>query len=1247
MIVWGGSPGNGGASGVLNTGGRYNATTDTWTTINTTNAPSARHHHTAVWTGSKMIVWGGGNDSVHLNDGGIYDPASDSWAPINAAGAPGARTDHMAVWTGSQMIIWGGYPYTATGSRYDPVTNVWTAMANAPQATAESAAVWTGTEMIIWSGGNGSSNVNTGARYNPITNTWVTTSTTNAPQGRRIWACANGIWTGSEMLVWGGGPSNSTFVNTGGRYNPTTNTWATISTTNAPAARDYHTNIWAGAEMIVWGGSTPSFVPYADGARYDPVANIWSPITNTGAPAGRYNHTATWTESQMIVFGGQGSAYFNDTHSYQPAQTLAAAAPLITQQPISATVAPGQPVTFNVSAIGDPTLTYQWKKAGADIATATASSYSIASVQVSDAAAYTVVITNGVGNKTSAPAVLVVGTKHILYVKANAAGSNNGSSWANAFTSLNSALSAAVDGDEIWVAAGTYKPSGAGNRDASFTITKVLTILGGFVGNEVVASARNWNTNLTLLSGDLSGNDTGPGGNQGDNSKRVVVYEVSGNAVLDGFRITGGNAPGSPDAGGGVYIGGVAAIRNCTFSWNYALSYGGGLASYAFGALTLEGCHFHDNSAPFNGGGGMMLDSSPGSHCIIKRSLFANNSGSASGGALFHGDTTAYIENSVFTANSSGGGMQSGVAAGAIRGFGGTIWIANCTFSGNTNTRGTAGAISHGSAVCVNSIIIGSGNNPIAASATSHLLSDQTITGISNVVGTPTFASAASVLGADGVFGTADDGLHLLSASPGVDTANAALAPPYDAAWSPRPLGAGVDRGAYETLVPPQITTQPQSTTVAQGAAVVLQVTVSGVGPFTYQWKKDGVAIPGATSASYPIASTQPWHIGDYTVTTTDPGGQVISTVATLSITGVNSGLWRGLLAYFPFNGNANDQSVFGNNAAVVNAVLAPDKAGAASSAYSFNGTSSYMTVSGVPIPTDNVFTWSVWINYQGPAAKAIIERAQAVGVNLVTPHLTTTPDTSVQFGSYDFSQGGSSVFSPAASLTADKWTHLVATSDSSGVRTIYFDGAKVAEGTSPTYGTALALLIFGADRLLQPDNYFRGNMDSIRIYNRTLSSIEIQQLYASEDPDSDGDGIRDRFETGTGLYVSSTNTGTSPTNADTDGDGLSDGQEVNTYASNPNVKDSDSDGFEDGFEVSTGFNPASAASTPEALSSMLIAVEFRFNAANGITYRIESSTDLSTWTIVENGINGTGGTVVRFYSIEGQSRKFYRARRN
>ena len=125
MIVWGGA----GASGYLNTGGRYDPITNVWTATNTANAPSARTVHGPVWTGSEMIVWGGyffdGSDH-YLNSGGRYNPNTNTWTATSTANAPDGRRIHTAVWTGSEMIVWGGEAgldlgyYFNTGGRYDP-----------------------------------------------------------------------------------------------------------------------------------------------------------------------------------------------------------------------------------------------------------------------------------------------------------------------------------------------------------------------------------------------------------------------------------------------------------------------------------------------------------------------------------------------------------------------------------------------------------------------------------------------------------------------------------------------------------------------------------------------------------------------------------------------------------------------------------------------------------------------------------------------------------------------------------------------------------------------------------------------------------------------------------------------------------------------------------------------------------------------------------------------------------------------
>ena len=84
-------------------------TPDTWTDTSTTHAPPFRKNHTAVWTGSEMIVWGGFGNGMYFNTGGKYTPATDSWTATTTTNAPAARDYHTAVWTGSEMIVWGGF----------------------------------------------------------------------------------------------------------------------------------------------------------------------------------------------------------------------------------------------------------------------------------------------------------------------------------------------------------------------------------------------------------------------------------------------------------------------------------------------------------------------------------------------------------------------------------------------------------------------------------------------------------------------------------------------------------------------------------------------------------------------------------------------------------------------------------------------------------------------------------------------------------------------------------------------------------------------------------------------------------------------------------------------------------------------------------------------------------------------------------------------------------------------------------
>jgi N-acetylneuraminic acid mutarotase len=322
MIVWGGADGN----NDLNTGGRYTPSTDSWTAASITNAPAARVEHTAVWTGSEMIVWGGFDPIIVLRTGGRYNPSTDSWTAT--ASGPDPRWLHTAVWTGSEMIIWGGNSFGGVlfdGGRYNPSSNSWTATSNTntPTRRYSHTAVWTGSEMIVWGGG-----FNTGGRYTPSTDSWTATSMTNAPAALFQ---NTAVWTGSEMIVWGG-IDNGTVTNTGGRYDPSTDSWTATSTTNAATARWFHTAVRTDSEMIVWGGclGNPCSNFVDTGARYDPGTNSWTATSTTNAPSARAYHTAVWSGSEMIVWGGQDNSGNNLNTGGRYCAKLAAPTPTAT-----------------------------------------------------------------------------------------------------------------------------------------------------------------------------------------------------------------------------------------------------------------------------------------------------------------------------------------------------------------------------------------------------------------------------------------------------------------------------------------------------------------------------------------------------------------------------------------------------------------------------------------------------------------------------------------------------------------------------------------------------------------------------------------------------------------------------------------------------------------------------------------------------------------------------------------------------
>ncbi len=291
-------------------GSSYNPITDSWQDIQTTGSPFLRELHTAIWTGTEMIVWGG-YGTPPTNTGGRYNPLNDSWVDTTLTNAPTGRYIHTAIWSGTEMIVWGGdddSSYLDTGSRYNPQLDTWqaTTTIGAPFARFNHTSIWGDGEMLVWGGRDDSGNrTNTGNKYNPQTDSWLPIDSIGAPVARDGHTA---IWTGDEMIVFGGQGQagvNDT-LNSGSRYDPISDNWIALPNSSL-TPRTGHSSIWTGQDMIVWGGVNRTSQIEPEGLKYNPQNNSWQTIQTIFEPSMRVYHTAIWTGTEMIVWGGLSS----------------------------------------------------------------------------------------------------------------------------------------------------------------------------------------------------------------------------------------------------------------------------------------------------------------------------------------------------------------------------------------------------------------------------------------------------------------------------------------------------------------------------------------------------------------------------------------------------------------------------------------------------------------------------------------------------------------------------------------------------------------------------------------------------------------------------------------------------------------------------------------------------------------------------------------------------------------------------
>ncbi|HEY1249865.1 MAG TPA: S-layer homology domain-containing protein [Thermoanaerobaculia bacterium] len=474
----------------------------------------------------------------------------------------------------------------------------------------------------------------------------------------------------------------------------------------------------------------------------------------------------------------------------------------------------------------------------------------------------------------------------VLYVDAAATGSNNGSSWANAFTTLPPAIAAANANDEIWVAAATYKPATISDRTVSIALKNGVGVYGGFNGTETQRTDRDPAVNVTILSGDI-----GAPGVANDNSYHVVTAaaSVTNTGVLDGFTITAGQADGAPasnnDRGAGMWDnGGSPTLSHLIFTGNFAQAEGGGLRITS-GAPLLLSCLFQGNSVGFGGKGGAVY-AGGGSTVTSQSCVFRSNSISSSstgGGGVETSGAAVTLINSIFAQNNPNG-LQVASVDGSV--------VDNCTFTANAGYG--AAFVSSNSNTVSNSIFWGDSAGEIC---TGVCLGSASVT-YSDVQGG--FAGTGNV-SADPLFIQAPSDLRPGPGSPAVDSgSNFAVTGGVivDVVGLPRffddpdvpDTGVGlpgtpiVDMGAYERI--PLIVSDPPDLTVCSGSPAVFPVTASGQAPLSFQWRKDGVdladggAISGVHTTTLTISPTVTGDAGNYDIVVTDNFNQSLASNA-------------------------------------------------------------------------------------------------------------------------------------------------------------------------------------------------------------------------------------------------------------------------------------------------------------------------------------------------------------------------------
>jgi len=700
-----------------------------------------------------------------------------------------------------------------------------------------------------------------------------------------------------------------------------------------------------------------------------------------------------------------------------------------------------------------------------------------------------------------------------IYVDADATGVNDGSSWADAYTDLQTAIDAAAAGSQIWIADGVYTPATAEDSLAFGGAKDGLELYGGFSGTESTLSARDPEANVTILSGDVGRDDADPDGDgviddhadvNGANAAHVLYLNgvdtgsgtITSATVIDGVTLTAGDASAS-DGGGGLYCDAGTfgttsecspTLRNVVFTGHR----GGALVAQAeTGTVnpTIVEAVFEGNDAA-GGGGGIEVAINDGSGApTIVNSVFADNEsrGSVGGGAvaldvLGSGSTaTSLLVNSVFNDNTA---IRGGALANRVFGGSSSVELINTTLEGNSSSFGEGdGLFNEGSVTIQNTILWGNGGEEIrnddGSITVGHTIVEGGVTGtkIENVNGgtvtdnggtldrDPLFTAPTAPPGPDGRWATADDGLNVSPASPAFGAGDATLLPgdgadldgdgdttedlPLDLTGTAREQDGGLNVGAYEAAAPPSVSGVTDPVPYA-GHPVLVTGRALAAGSVTY----DGASVPGALISGDSLLARPPSSATDgASVSITTPGGSAASPATTFD---------------------------------------RPAPYGPAR-ALSFDGAASHHVDGRSVDLSGSALTMEAWIRPSQFTSGDADNVNTIAGVEGNGTALLRIGDAGLAQDKPQFvlDVGGSTEqLSAATGLQTGEWQHVAATYDGSEMR-LYVDGRL--DTTTAASGTIAANDVFRIGRSGGGRPFF-GAMDQVRVWTTALSADQLRR---------------------------------------------------------------------------------------------------------------------------------------------------------